>query len=143
MYKPIPHVQTYANTVQLYPIRTSSIRGSATPRYTSIWRDSVPYTLSKVKVLVVVFSPTSCLTATSPFLVLHSTALSEPLRFSATLRGLHRRNESSKREFKSSVKLYTQVLSNDRARTMLTVVNQSTLAGHPHLHLTTTCMFFS
>ena len=58
------YFSTHANTVQLYPVRTSSISGAAIALYTCICFDSGPNTLSKVNVLEPSFSKA---TRISPF----------------------------------------------------------------------------
>ncbi len=76
---------THANTVQLYPWRTSEMIGLTTSLYTSICVEDWSKTLSNVNVLETVFSP---LTMTSPALELHVTTLLELAFFSRELRGL-------------------------------------------------------
>ena len=78
--------RTYANTVQLYPCRTSSIIGTTTALYSSICVDSGPNTLSNEKSLVL--SELSLRTWSWRFFVKHSTTDGDAAFFSAEFLGL-------------------------------------------------------
>ena len=75
--------------MQLYPVNTSSMSGAAIALYTCICFDSGPNTLSKVNVLELDFSITTCI---SPFFVLHSMTENDPAFFSEAFLGLMARS---------------------------------------------------